>query len=354
MSPSSGSPTDVAPASANGRAALADAEARFVAGDVHGAVQLLSAANRAESDAALELALVRMRHAGFAATKDVQPPVEFVPVRAAAGPTAPLEPVAADTLSPDTLRRGLARNGCVLLREFVSAARIDRLVEGIDRSLAAFDAALAGAPESETAPWYAQFEPVAGEYRVGGRRNWVRKSGAMWTADSPRMLFELCELVDEIVIGGLIAGYLGERPALSANKCTLRRTPIGGSSGDWHQDGAFLGPGVRSVNLWIALADCGRDAPGLDIVPRRFDRVVPTGTGGAHFDWAVGPETVATEAGDVAPLRPEFGAGDVLLFDHLFLHRTALDPDMSRERHAMETWFFAPSTYPEGQIPLVY
>jgi len=27
---------------------------------------------------------------------------------------------------------------------------------------------------------------------------------------------------------------------------------------------------------------------------------------------------------------------------------------MTSERHAIESWFFAPSTYPEGQIPLVF
>ena len=53
-------------------------------------------------------------------------------------------------------------------------------------------------------------------------------------------------------------------------------------------------------------------------------------------------------------MRPVFGPGDALLFDHLFLHRTAISPTMTRPRHAMETWFFAPSTYPDGQIPLVY
>ena len=40
--------------------------------------------------------------------------------------------------------------------------------------------------------------------------------------------------------------------------------------------------------------------------------------------------------------------------DHLFLHRTAAEPTMTTERHAIETWFFAPSTYPDGQIPLVF
>ena len=53
-------------------------------------------------------------------------------------------------------------------------------------------------------------------------------------------------------------------------------------------------------------------------------------------------------------LRPEFAPGDALLFDHLFLHRTAVDPEMTKERHAIETWFFAPSAYPDGQIPLVF
>ena len=36
----------------------------------------------------------------------------------------------------------------------------------------------------------------------------------------------------------------GERPALSANKATLRRVPVKTST-DWHQDGAFLGQDIR-------------------------------------------------------------------------------------------------------------
>ena len=167
------------------------------------------------------------------------------------------------------------------------------------------------------------------------------------------MLFELLEVVEETGVGALVADYLGERPALSANKCTLRRVPVTSNTG-WHQDGAFLGQGVRTMNLWLSLAHCGTDAPGLDVVPRRIDRVVETGTGGAYFDWAVSDEVVAEVAGDTPVVRPEFGPGDALLFDHLFLHRTAVAPEMTLERHAIETWFFSPSAYPEGQIPLAY
>jgi len=27
---------------------------------------------------------------------------------------------------------------------------------------------------------------------------------------------------------------------------------------------------------------------------------------------------------------------------------------MTNERYAIESWFFAPSSYPDGQIPIVY
>jgi hypothetical protein len=165
-----------------------------------------------------------------------------------------------------------------------------------------------------------------------------------------QMMFEAYEAVG---LRTVIADYLGERPVLSANKCTFRRVPLS-SSTDWHQDGAFLGAGIRALNVWIALTECGTDSPGMDLVPKRFDEVVETGTGGAIFDWAVGPETVARVAADAPVVRPHFQAGDALLFDDLFLHRTAIEPAMTRPRYAIESWFFAPTSYPTGQVPLVW
>ena len=118
------------------------------------------------------------------------------------------------------------------------------------------------------------------------------------------MLFELLEVVDATGIGALVEDYFGERPALSANKCTLRRVPVDTST-NWHQDGAFLGRHVTTLNLWLALSHCGTDAPGLDIVPRRFDHILPTGTEGALFDWSVSPALVEEAAGGAdAILRP--------------------------------------------------
>jgi ectoine hydroxylase-related dioxygenase (phytanoyl-CoA dioxygenase family) len=166
------------------------------------------------------------------------------------------------------------------------------------------------------------------------------------------MLFELCELLEETKMVELITSHLGERPALSANKCTLRRVPVDTNT-NWHQDGAFLGAEVRTLNVWLALSDCNGDAPGLEIVPRRLDTVLPSGTEGAMFDWSVSPEIVDEVSRSAPVVTPAFRAGDALLFDHLLLHRTAVEPGMTRERYAMEIWNFAPSDYPEGQIPVV-
>ncbi len=42
-------------------------------------------------------------------------------------------------------------------------------------------------------------------------------------------------------------------------------------------------------------------------------------------------------------VRPHFAAGDALFFDHLSLHRTGHAPGQSRNRHALESWFYAGS-----------
>jgi hypothetical protein len=166
------------------------------------------------------------------------------------------------------------------------------------------------------------------------------------------MLFELLDLLEETGLTDLVTAHLGERPALSANKCTLRRVPVE-SNTEWHQDGAFLGATAPTLNVWLSLSHCGVDAPGLDILPQRLDEVVATGTEGALFDWSVSPAVVADLATRTPCVRPRFQPGDALLFDQLLLHRTAVSPGMTRERHAIETWHFAPSRYPDGQIPIV-
>jgi len=187
----------------------------------------------------------------------------------------------------------------------------------------------------------------------------VVTNGGMWTVDSPRAMFDVLESFRAVGLRRVLREYLGERPVLSAKKATLRRVVMA-RGGDWHQDGAFLGAGIRSINVWLALSACGgaSKCPGLDVVPQRLPEVCPTGTDGAWFDWSVGQGMVDRVAGPAGVVRPAFEPGDALLFDDLNLHRTAPLPGHDDAdvvpRYAIETWFFAPSVYPAEQIPVVW
>ena len=105
-----------------------------------------------------------------------------------------------------------------------------------------------------------------------------------------------------------------------------------------------MGKDIRSLNVWIALTPCGEDAPGLDIIGKRFDGIVPTGTDGSRFAWSVSND-VADEAADDTVVSPVFEPGDAMIFDHLCLHKTGTRPGMTVDRYAIESWLFAPSTY---------
>ena len=150
----------------------------------------------------------------------------------------------------------------------------------------------------------------------------------------------------------MVEGYLGEKPAISGQKCTLRKaTPD--VPGGWHQDGKFMGP-VRSVNVWLSLSRCGDVAPSMDVVPKRLDDFVRTGGPGTMMDNQIGQQDADEAAGDAGIVRPIFEPGDALIFDHLFLHKTGSDPSMPNPRYAIESWFFGPSAYPDNYVPIAF
>jgi hypothetical protein len=323
--------------------------------DVLEAIDRLTEQNRIEPDTDTEARLIALRHDAFAVMERPRGfpdwPRTDITDRFN-GVDGPPE-VDASELSGDVVASGVVGHGALLVRNLIDEARVERLVAAIEAAFAAYDAAWTKkAPVAETAPWFVPFEPNP-PYDVGSGRRWVRNGGGVWTVDSPRAFFELSEIIRDVGLDEVIAQYLGERPALSARKSTLRRVPLT-SGTDWHQDGAFLGKGIRTLNVWLSLSHCGEDAPGLDIVPARMPAVLETGTHGAQFDWSVGPGLVEEVAGPNGVVSPVFAPGDALLFDELFLHRTGIRPDMTRERYAIESWFFAPSAYPDEQIPVVF
>jgi hypothetical protein len=75
-------------------------------------------------------------------------------------------------------------------------------------------------------------------------------------------------------------------------------------------------------------------APSIDLVARRIDHLVETGTGSAAFAWSVARE-VGDRVGGADIVRPVFAAGDALILDQLSLHRTGVGPGMTRTRYAL-------------------
>lgn len=340
---------------------LAEADRLEAEGRALDAVELLVRANREQASPEIERRLVKARNQAFAELeRGRMDPIEqrFAEVREGIAPLDEmgLPTVAATNLSAETIADGVLRHGCLLVRGLVPPDRAETLVAGIDRVFDGRDAHAAGAPVEETTPWFEPFEPEP-EYAtaVAMGRGFVNKGSGTWIADSPRLLFQLLETFEDVGLRQKISAYLGERPAISLNKGTLRRVPPKGGTEWWHQDGAFLGEGIRSLNVWVALTRCGRDAPGMDLVAKRLEGIVEPGRRGADFDWSLSDEEVRELAGN-AIVRPLFEPGDALLFDHLFLHRTGTDPGMTETRYATETWFFAPSAYPDPgeQVPLIF
>ncbi len=136
---------------------------------------------------------------------------------------------------------------------------------------------------------------------------------------------------------------LGAAPQRVASQCWVRRaTPPHA----WHQDGAlhhdFLArPGGTPLPMWtcwIALTDCGLDAPGLEWVapsPRRL--LAPA---------ELSDEAVRRRFAAADFHRPALTAGDALLFDGSLLHRTHVTPSMRQQRTSVELRFIAAGAPP--------
>jgi hypothetical protein len=336
-------------------AALLEAEELARAGHNLDAIDLLTAANREQRDGDVERRLVGLRNTSF---EDLDPALGLASWPPDPGPdlfagVSGLPEIPASALSADALRSGIVHHGALIVRGLVPPERVALLIDDIDRTFVARDAFFEGTPVTETVPWYEPFEPDRGTEAIGPIRKWVRGGGGVLTVESPRSMFDVLDTFDAAGLNGPLTEYLGERPVLSAKKWTLRRVPLD-ITADWHQDGAFLGNDIRAINVWVTLTHCGDDAPGLDVVGGRVNEIVTTGTEGAWFDWSVGDPVVREVARDLPILRPILEAGDAMLFDDLFLHRTAIEPEMTHERYAIESWFFAPSHYPHAQIPVTF
>ncbi len=314
----------------------------------------LTEANRREPDPERERLLLRLRNEAFHCLDHRESAIEWPPPHSDrfAGVDGVPE-VAADHLDVDAIRSGVFGRGALIVRGVLCDAQIDLLNDSVDHAFAGYDRSRHGKRVSADDPWFAPFEipdAATGEHP----RRWIRAGGGVYAAESPRAMFNLLEVLADSGIAELAEGFFEERAALSVLKTTLRIVEPDASIGaGWHQDGAFLGAGIRSLNVWIALTACGRDAPGLQMIPRRLDHVVGAGAGNAAFSWSVDTDAVEALTGSGEAAWLEFEAGDVVFFDELNLHSTATRPGMVNRRKAIEAWFFSASHYPLDRIPLL-
>lgn len=314
---------------------------------VRAEVAELMEANRRDPDRDVERRILELRHlAGSRNLLEASGSPSYPEPDAGALPEGALPDIRPEDLTPELLRAGILRDGAVLVRGAVDPEAAERLADGIERAFRDRSAHNEGNPASDSI--YEEFKPKWGPDLI--ERNWIEAGGGVLAADSPRLAFEMLDAFERIGLDEVISGYLGEPAAVSAQKCTLRKaTPD--VSGAWHQDGNFMGD-VRALNVWLSLSRCGDVAPGLDLVPRRIDHLLESGTDGMPLDYVISPQKVEEAAGPDGVVRPIFEPGDVLLFDDLFLHQTGSDPSMPNPRYAIESWFFGASGFPTEYTPI--
>lgn len=312
------------------------------------AIDRLTASSRERRSPELDRRLVELRHAAFAELskqpgRPTWPPVYPDPFPHERG----LPSADAHQLSADLLGGAIVNHGCLHVRGLLPDEPVRRLRDQIERVFEARERLADGTPPHEAAPWFVPFEVGQTKAEGFGRDLFVR------TVDSPGALFELVDLFREKGVTQAVTDYFGERPAMIANKWVLRRSPSGDAGTDFHQDGAFLGDHIRTIDCWIALSNCGPGTgrPGIDLIPRRFERILPSGAGAA-FPWSLAEDVVLASTPDVALCSPVFEAGDALFFDERLPHRTSYGPDLTT-RYAVESWFVAPSSYPDKHVPVV-
>ncbi len=243
-------------------------------------------------------------------------------------------------LIAERLRSAITHHGSLIIRGFASPTQVTRSVTNIERAFAAYDAIAAEQPAPDLDGWFAPFA----HDRVSNRPL-KRDAGH----DARGRLSPGDVRADRHVRGSR------RRPAHAR---LLRRASgvARGGSGASGVSRTMRTPatGIRTAHSWAPAS--GRSTSGWGsrtaATPRREST---SSVAGSTASWRPGraartsrgasANAVAQAVGLGSIVRPIFDAGDAMIFDHLCLHRTAIDPGMTVDRHAIEAWFLAPSTY---------
>lgn len=226
---------------------------------------------------------------------------------------------------------GLRHHGAIVVRNLVAPAYIAQLtalIDGRDWS-------------TPLCPVDANGEPLKGSAPM---------------KCSAASLQGLIDAYESAGMHAVMADYLGEPPVLLSERLQVDRQILKDGL-SWHQDAGFFGVGVGGVNSFLALDHCGKEAPGLSLVARRFDRIIGVEEGKRAiltYGNSLKREHVIKLAGPGGIITPILRPGDAILFDEMTLHRTGSGPKLTKARTWAITWFFGPSRFPESRHPLSF
>ena len=316
---------------------------------------VLEARDLAQDKARLESRLEAYREVEPAAA----PPLIIEPGAAAPMPEEPIVPeVSAEALTGEVLRESIATHGALIVRDMLPPEQLASMTSAIDGVLEACDSPRQ--VRNKLANHY--FNPPGNIVSImpdkaeelSALRVFSAIANSALCIESPSIAEMLLEFFEQHGIRDIAKNYLGEDPVLSVKKWVLRRSELPMAEAGWHQDGAFMGTHINTLNLWIPLTECGgaSGAPGMDLIPQRLTEI--QSADGATFDWSVSDDQANKTGNRGGPVAPVFNVGDAFFFDHFYLHRTQYREDFTRLRYAIETWFFGASAFPKSQVPIAW
>jgi len=177
---------------------------------------------------------------------------------------------------------------------------------------------------------------------------------------SPATLSLLVEVYRDSGLLQAVAAYFGDSPLLFAERVKLRQHRAEThkfAAIPWHQDVSFFGRKAWAVNCWAAVTPCGRDNPGISVIPGRVDDYIgwnPETQGLAPLDYG---RSLSTE--DLPALTDRYPArdcilepGDALLFDEMTVHQTNSRRWRLEQQIVTISWFFRAKAFPDWGTPL--
>ncbi len=260
------------------RAVMRQARILEESGSWDEAIRFLTKSNKHLESGLIETHLVELRHIAFHEIGRSTPaslwpkplPDHFPGVSS-------VPEIPRSDLSVELVSSAIQHHGSIIVRGLFDPGACEVVRNCIDEAFAGVKA-VTGLRKFDPTPWYKNFAPQSDKgYDFDPRmRYFVTFGFGVLAVDSPRALYRYLDCLSETGFDKFLYEYFGERPALSAKKSTLRRTPPDAVAG-WHQDGGYFRTDTRAVNLWAAFSSCGVDAPSIDIFAKRFDTFVERG-----------------------------------------------------------------------------